>query len=72
MDFCQTVVFFKEYDSDYKQARRNKTRTYLNKVKVAIPNIFIKISLKNFQQEMRKIFKIFPTSFDQKSQKNVI
>jgi hypothetical protein len=33
---------------------------------------FIKISLKIFEQEMRKIFNIFPNSFDRKSQKNVI
>jgi hypothetical protein len=31
-----------------------------------------KISLKIFEQEMRKILKIFPNIFDQKSQKNVI
>jgi hypothetical protein len=33
---------------------------------------FRQISLKIFEQEMRKIFKIIPNSFDQKSQKNVI
>jgi hypothetical protein len=33
---------------------------------------FNKISFKNFKREMREIFKIFPNSFDQKSQKNVI
>jgi hypothetical protein len=32
--------YFKRYDSGYKQEQRNKTRTYLNIVKVAILNIF--------------------------------
>jgi hypothetical protein len=59
MDLSQTLVSFKNYDLDYEQERRNKTRTYL------------KISLKIFKPKMRKIFKIFPNSFDQKSQKSV-
>jgi hypothetical protein len=32
---------------------------------------FRKISLKIFEQEIRKIFKIFPNIFDQKSQNNI-
>jgi hypothetical protein len=39
MDFSQTVVRYIKYDSEYKQERRNKTRTYLNIVKIAIPTI---------------------------------
>jgi hypothetical protein len=30
-----------------------------------------KISLKNFEQEMRKIFKIFPNIFDQKQREKL-
>jgi hypothetical protein len=61
----------KNYDLEYEQVRRNKTRTYLKKIKFIIISAgdSRKISLKIFKQEMRKIFKIFPNSFDQKSQK---
>jgi hypothetical protein len=31
-----------------------------------------KISLENFEQEMKKILEIFPNSFDQKFQKNLL
>jgi hypothetical protein len=61
-DFCQIVVLFEKYDSEYKQEQRNKTRTYLNIVKGVILNIFSwwfqKKFSKIFEQEMRKIFLI--------------
>jgi hypothetical protein len=49
----------------------------LNRAKGGILNILTaddsrKISLKIFEQEMSKIFKIFPNIFDQKSQNYVI
>ena len=45
------------------------TRTYLEKKKVALSKISAydprQISLKNLEQEMNNIFKIFPNIFDQ-------
>jgi hypothetical protein len=69
-------VVNKNYDLEYDQERRNKPKEYLKKIKVAIAIFlagdFRKISLRNFEREMRKIFTIFPNDSDQKSEKNVI
>jgi hypothetical protein len=50
--------------------------TYLKAIKVSLPiflaSDFKKISSKNLEPEMRRNFKIFPNSFDQKFQQSVI
>jgi hypothetical protein len=53
--------YSKKYDSKYKQERRNKTKAYLNIVKVAIPNIFSlgfqKNKFEKFWTRNREIFR---------------